>query len=164
MASPQPITPSSAMPGAQQTSAPSQTASSFFTEIRSARPPPLTTQLTMAESCSLRFARLNVTTSTSTWTDSYGYYTDSTSYSLYTITYTETWTEYTSDTAPPFSACQASGWDIDSMTFSPGVCPSGWTYYYMNAYTNYRQSGPPTSVATCCAPYVVQTIPLIPVN
>ncbi|CEJ81404.1 hypothetical protein VHEMI01530 [[Torrubiella] hemipterigena] len=152
MASPQPITSSSAMPGAQQTSAPSQTASSFFTEIKSVKPPPLTTQLTMAESCSLRFVRLNVTTSTMTQLGPDIFYSRGNGY-YSTHTQTHTWTEFISDTAAPFfSSCQASGWDIDKMTFSPGLCPSGWTYHYMSAYTDYYKPEPPTSTAICCAP------------
>lgn len=59
---------------------------------------------------------------------------------------------YVSNTADPkYSSCQPPGWDEHSFTFSPAVCPSGWTYYAGKEET--PDSGKPYSRAFCCARY-----------
>lgn len=49
----------------------------------------------------------------------------------------------------PISSCYPSGWDSNvpkgELHLSPGVCPSGWTYYNMN---NYNEAS--TTHALCC--------------
>ncbi|KAF4996197.1 hypothetical protein FDECE_12538 [Fusarium decemcellulare] len=46
----------------------------------------------------------------------------------------------------PVSSCLPSGWDPQlEPHFSPGVCPSDWTYYDMNNY-----NGASTTDAMCC--------------
>ncbi|KAK4220701.1 hypothetical protein QBC38DRAFT_462306 [Podospora fimiseda] len=52
------------------------------------------------------------------------------------------------DTAhPSFSLCHAPGYDLHNYSFSPGVCPSGWTAYNLaSSWTTATY----TSFAHCC--------------
>ncbi|CEJ81476.1 hypothetical protein VHEMI01598 [[Torrubiella] hemipterigena] len=57
----------------------------------------------------------------------------------------------TSDTAHSlFSSCQPSGWDESNFTFSPGVCPSYWTYWNMATTTS---DATRMMQAFCCSRY-----------
>lgn len=55
-----------------------------------------------------------------------------------------------------FAACQPSGWDnavpTERFAFSPAVCPSGWTYYFMAATKSYSTAFCCTRCACACAP------------
>lgn len=64
-----------------------------------------------------------------------------------------------------FASCQPSGWanvvTQSRFSFSPAVCPSGWTYYDMAAtIVATAPTGPfPThSAAYCCAGYVASFV------
>ncbi|CAK7207074.1 hypothetical protein SEUCBS139899_009882 [Sporothrix eucalyptigena] len=64
-------------------------------------------------------------------------------------------TVYVSDTAnPSFTACQPSGWANVAPrlrnSFSPAVCPSDWTAYYIRPETNGDTGKTAVAVATCC--------------
>lgn len=60
-----------------------------------------------------------------------------------------------------FASCQPSGWDsivpANRFSFSPAVCPSGWTYYAMASTVSVADNGRDESTfstAYCCARYI----------
>lgn len=91
--------------------------------------------------------------------------------SIWDLTSTPTWTDgssttltiLASDTADTrFLSCQPSGWNpAGHFTFSPAVCPSGWTYWHMRenlCWNEKASSSVVCSTAYCCNRY----LPLAP--
>lgn len=87
--------------------------------------------------------------------------------SLWDLTSGPTWTDGSSttltilalDTADArFSACQPLGWTpAGHFTFSPAVCPSGWTYWHMRESLCWNQKASSSvicSTAYCCNRYL----------
>jgi hypothetical protein len=110
--------------------------------------PPLTTQFVQQGDC----ANIWHVTSLVTQDTSYYYYSSAGARSSETRTYNRTVTLLESTAAgEQFASCQPSGWS-PGFSFSPAVCPSGWTYYGMTApgtiVSSYRSIH---SVAACCA-------------
>lgn len=87
--------------------------------------------------------------------------------SIWDLTSTPTWTDgssttltiLASDTADTrFVSCQPSGWNpAGHFTFSPAVCPSGWTYWNMQEYLCWNEKASKSvicSTAYCCNRYL----------